>query len=92
MLPWQECEVGVSLLPEGSRSIPCLPGCEGALRSRFPLWQPISCLEPWDFIHLLHLDVRVVLRNVEVGLSCARVSAAGPGSGGHSVSDVPACP
>lgn len=64
----------------------------GALRSRFPLWQPISCLEPWDFIHLLHLAVRVVLRNVEVGLSCARVSAAGPGSGGHTVSDVPACP
>lgn len=42
----------------------------GALRSRFPLGQPISCLEPWDFIYLLHLGVRVVLRNVGVGLSC----------------------
>lgn len=72
MFPWQECGVGVSLLPEGSRSPTCLPGCEGALRSRFPLGQPLSCLEPWDSIHLLQLGVRAVLRNAEVGLSSAR--------------------
>lgn len=64
MFPCQEREVGVSLLPEGSGSPTCLPGCEGALRSRVPLWQPISCFEPWDFIHLLRLGVRVVLRKV----------------------------
>lgn len=52
----------------------------GALRSRFPLWQPISCPEPWDSIHLLHLGVRVVLRDVEVALPCALVSAVDPGS------------
>lgn len=91
MFPCQGCEVGVSLLPEGSRNPTCVClAVRGALRSKFPLGQPISCLEPWDFIYLLHLGVRVVLR--DVGLSCVCVSAAGPSSGGNSVSNVPACP
>lgn len=68
MFPWQEGKVGVCL------------AVKGALRSRFPLWQPISCPEPWDSIPLLHLGVRVALRNVEVALSCALVSAADAGS------------
>lgn len=80
MFPWQEGEVGVSLLPEGSRSPTCLPGCEGRPEEQVPSSEPISCPEPWDSIHLLHLGVRVVLRDVEVALPCALVSAADPDS------------